>query len=106
MFTTSDGVLIMLALCLVGTLFLVHPPAKATTDPVTGITVKGPAVIMISKDGCAPCQRMKSETLPRAAKDGYEVQVIERPCERYPTTRIFDGSRWSQRVGFFEWGRR
>ena len=78
----------------------------AVRDPVTGIEVRGKAVIMIASDGCPPCERMKRETLPEASSDGYEVSVIEQECERYPTTRIWNGREWRQRSGFFRWGDR
>ncbi len=107
----TDGVVIVLALIACGILFLANPPyetrqaSKPVRDPVTGIEVSGRAVIMISKQGCAPCERMKRETLPAAKESGYEIHTKELPAEQYPTTRIFDGRRWQTRVGFFRWGR-
>jgi thioredoxin-related protein len=109
--TKTDGVVIVLALVACGILFLSNPPdetrqaSKPVRDPVTGIEVSGRAVIMISKQGCAPCERMKRETLPVAKESGYEIHTKELPAEQYPTTRIFDGRRWQTRVGFFRWGR-
>ncbi len=79
--------------------------SKPVRDPVTGIEVSGRAVIMISKQGCAPCEQLKRETLPEAREAGYETTIVEQAAERYPTTRIFDGRRWQTRVGFFRWGR-
>jgi len=49
---------------------------------------------------------MKRETLPEASSDGYDVRTVEQECERYPTTRIWNGREWRQRVGFFRWGDR
>ena len=101
----------MLALIACGILFLANPPSetrqasKLVRDPVTGIEGSGRAVIMITKAGCPPCERMKRETLPVAKDDGYEIHTRELPAKQYPTTRIFDGRRWSERVGFFRWGR-
>jgi thioredoxin-related protein len=109
--TKTDGVVIVLALITCGILFLANPPdetrqaSKPVRDPVTGIEVSGRAVIMISKQGCAPCEMLKRETLPQAREAGYETTIVEQAAERYPTTRIFDGRRWQTRVGFFRWGR-
>lgn len=109
--TKTDGVVVMLALVACGVLFLANPPAETrqasrlVRDPVTGVEVSGRAVIMITKVGCPPCERMKRETLPVAKDDGYEIHTRELPAKQYPTTRIFDGRRWTERVGFFRWGR-
>jgi thioredoxin-related protein len=106
-----DGVIIVIALVFCGLLFWQNPPtetrqaSKLVRDPVTGIEVSGRAVIMISKQGCAPCEQLKRETLPEAREAGYETTIVEQPSERYPTTRIFDGKRWQTRFGFFRWGR-
>lgn len=106
-----DGVIIVIALVFCGLLFLNNPPAetrqvsKLVRDPVTGVEVSGRAVIMISKQGCAPCEMLKRETLPAARAAGYETTIVEQPAESYPTCRIFDGRRWQTRVGFFRWGR-
>jgi thioredoxin-related protein len=106
-----DGVIIVIALVFCGLLFWNNPPtemrqaSKPVRDPVTGIEVSGRAVIMITKVGCPPCERMKRETLPVAKDDGYEIHTRELPAKQYPTTRIYDGRRWTERVGFFRWGR-
>lgn len=106
-----DGVIIVIALVFCGLLFLNNPPSetrqasKLVRDPVTGVEVSGRAVIMISKQGCAPCEMLKRETLPEAREAGYETTIVEQPAESYPTCRIFDGRRWQTRVGFFRWGR-
>jgi hypothetical protein len=104
-----DGVLAMLGVAIVTAAFLFGGDASrvdAVRDPVTGIEVSSASVIMISKDGCPPCELMKRETLVDARADGYEVFVIERKAERYPTTRIWNGREWRQRSGFFRWGDR
>jgi hypothetical protein len=104
-----DGVLAMLGVAIVTAAFLFGGDASrvdGVRDPVTGIEVRGASVIMISKEGCPPCELMKKETLVDARADGYEVFVIERKSERYPTTRIWNGREWRQRVGFFRWGDR
>jgi thioredoxin-related protein len=106
-----NGVVMLVTLAICGLLFWNNPPdetrqaAKPVRDPVTGIEVSGRAVIMITKVGCPPCERMKRETLPVAKESGYEIHTEELPAEQYPTTRIFDGRRWQTRVGFFRWGR-
>ncbi len=106
-----NGVVMLVTLAICGLLFWNNPPdetrqaSKPVRDPVTGIEVSGRAVIMISKQGCAPCEMLKRETLPEAREAGYETTIVEQPAERYPTTRIFDGRRWQTRVGFFKWGR-
>jgi hypothetical protein len=103
-----DGVLSMLGVAIVTAAFLFFGEAqsKPVRDPVTGVEVNGRAVIMITKQGCPPCERMKRETLPEASSDGYDVRTVEQECERYPTTRIWNGREWRQRVGFFRWGDR
>lgn len=101
----------MIVAALVGLLFFANPPnetrqaSRPIRDDVTGIVVHGRAVIMITKKGCPPCERMKRETLPAAKSDGYEIHTKELPADQYPTTRVFDGRRWQTRVGFFQWGR-
>jgi hypothetical protein len=104
-----DGVLAMLGVAIVTAVFLFGGDASrvdAVRDPVTGLGVRGASVIMISKEGCPPCELMKKETLVDARADGYEVFVIEQKSERYPTTRIWNGREWRQRSGFFRWGDR
>jgi hypothetical protein len=104
-----DGVLAMLGVAIVTAAFLFGGDASrvdAVRDPVTGLEVCGASVIMISKEGCPPCELMKRETLVDARADGYEVFVIEQKAERYPTTRIWNGREWRQRSGFFRWGDR
>ena len=97
----------MLGAVIITAAFFLHDSrVDGVRDPVTGIEVHGCSVIMISKEGCAPCALMKRETLPEAQKDGYEVFVIEQKAERYPTTRIWNGREWRQRSGFFRWGDR
>ena len=99
----------MLGVAIVTAAFLFGGDASrvdAVRDPVTGIEVRGASVIMISKEGCPPCELMKRETLVDARADGYEVFVIEQKSERYPTTRIWNGREWRQRSGFFRWGDR
>lgn len=106
-----EGVMAMIVAALVGLLFFANPPtetrqaSRPVRDPVTGVEVSGRAVIMISKQGCAPCEMLKRETLPEAREAGYETTIVEQAAERYPTCRIFDGRRWQTRVGFFRWGR-
>jgi hypothetical protein len=104
----SKRSLIVLGAVIITAAFFLHDASRvdAVRDPVTGLEVRGASVIMISKEGCAPCALMKKETLVEARADGYEVFVIERKAERYPTTRIWNGREWRQRVGFFRWGDR
>jgi hypothetical protein len=104
----SKRSLIVLGAVIITAAFFLHDASRvdAVRDPVTGLEVRGASVIMISKEGCAPCALMKKETLVDASADGYEVFVIEQKSERYPTTRIWNGREWRQRVGFFRWGDR
>jgi hypothetical protein len=104
----SKRSLIVLGAVIITAAFFLHDASRvdAVRDPVTGLEVRGASVIMISKEGCAPCALMKKETLVDARADGYEVFVIEQKSERYPTTRIWNGREWRQRVGFFRWGDR
>ena len=98
----------MLGAVIITAAFFLHDASRVdgVRDPVTGIEVRGCSVIMISKEGCAPCAMMKRETLVDAKADGYEVFVIEQKAERYPTTRIWNGREWRQRSGFFRWSDR
>jgi thioredoxin-related protein len=101
-----NGVFVMIGIAIVTAAFFQLSCLDAVRDPVTGIEIRGLSVIMIAKEGCAPCELMKKETLPEAQKDGYEVFVVEQKAERYPTTRIWNGREWRQRSGFFRWGDR
>lgn len=73
-------------------------------DPVTGREVKGKTVIVVSRDWCKYCKDLIATEMPKAKRDGYEVVVDkEAPAAAFPTTRIWDGRKWSTRVGFFKW---
>jgi hypothetical protein len=103
---TGRSLVVLGAVIITAAFFLHDSRVDAVRDPVTGLEVRGASVIMIAKEGCAPCELMKKETLVDARADGYEVFVIERKAERYPTTRIWNGREWRQRSGFFRWGDR
>ena len=73
-------------------------------DPVTGVEVKGPTVIVQSREWCRYCKELISSEMPKARNDGYTVIVDEKaPAAKFPTTRIWDGRKWSTRVGLFRW---
>ena len=73
-------------------------------DPVTGREVKGPTVIVVSRDWCKYCQDLIKTEMPKAKRDGYEVVVDKQaPAPGFPLTRIWDGKKWTQRSGFFKW---
>ena len=73
-------------------------------DPVTGIEVKGPTVIVQSRTWCKYCKDLIATEMPKAKRDGYTVKIDEKaPAAGFPTTRIWDGRKWSTRVGFFRW---
>lgn len=73
-------------------------------DPVTGVEVKGPTVIVQSREWCRYCKDLIRSEMPKAKRDGYAVIVDEKaPAAKFPTTRIWDGRKWSTRVGFFQW---
>ncbi len=85
-------------------------PAKpaglaAVVDPVTGITVYGPTVIMISTPGCGPCVMwwgIDGQPSERAAVKarGWTTERTENvAAASYPRYRIFDGLQWFDHVG-------
>jgi hypothetical protein len=73
-------------------------------DPVTGHEVKGKTVIVVSRDWCKYCGDLIRDEMPKAKRDGYTV-IVDKKAETmgFPTTRIWDGRKWSTRVGFFRW---
>jgi hypothetical protein len=73
-------------------------------DPVTGREVKGKTVIVVSRDWCQYCKDLIATEMPKAKADGYTI-VVDKKAEAmgFPTTRIWDGRKWSTRVGFFRW---
>jgi hypothetical protein len=73
-------------------------------DPVTKKEVSGPSVIVVGRDWCEPCKRLMSEEMPKAKADGYKVIYDKTTAAgSFPTVRIWDGRKWSTRVGFFRW---
>jgi thiol-disulfide isomerase/thioredoxin len=73
-------------------------------DPVTKKEVSGPSVIVVGRSWCGPCKQLMSEEMPKARKDGYAVHYDDKlPAASFPTVRIWDGRKWSTRVGFFRW---
>lgn len=73
------------------------------TEPMTGIAVRGPAVVMISAPWCGPCQVFKRGTMPASLKaKGWEFIVDESQrsgAKVYPTFRIYNGKRWHTTTG-------
>jgi hypothetical protein len=75
-------------------------------DPVTGIEVQGPTVIVQSRSWCKYCKDLIRDEMPKAKRDGYTVKIDEKaPAAGFPTTRIWDGRKWSTRVGLFKWSK-
>jgi hypothetical protein len=75
-------------------------------DPVTGREVKGPTVIVQSREWCGFCKQLIRDEMPKAKADGYKVEIDETaPAAGFPTTRIWDGKKWSTRVGLFKWSK-
>ena len=73
-------------------------------DPVSRKEVSGPTVIVIGRSWCAPCKKLMAEEMPKAKADGYAVIYDDKSLARvFPTVRIWDGKKWKQRSGFFEW---
>jgi thiol-disulfide isomerase/thioredoxin len=73
-------------------------------DPVTKKEVSGPSVIVVGRSWCEPCKRLMSEEMPKAKADGYKVIYDDKTAAgSYPTVRIWDGKKWSTRVGLFKW---
>ena len=75
-------------------------------DPVTKKEVSGPSVIVVGRSWCEPCKRLMAEEMPKARKDGYTVHYDDKlPAASFPTVRIWDGRKWSTRVGLFKWSK-
>lgn len=73
------------------------------TDPLTGISVTGPTVIMVSAKWCEPCQTFKLGPMPgELAAKRWDFVVDENETAKvrmYPTYRIYDGKKWVQVEG-------
>lgn len=73
------------------------------TDPLTGISVTGPTVIMVSAKWCEPCQTFKLGPMPgELAAKRWDFMVDENETAKvrmYPTYRIYDGKKWVQVEG-------
>jgi hypothetical protein len=72
-------------------------------DPLTGISVSKPTVIMISASWCAPCQGFKKGPMPGELRaKGWDFVIDESQTAKvrlYPTYRIYDGVKWVQVEG-------
>lgn len=88
------------------------PEAKslypASTDPLTGIEVDRPTVIMVSASWCGPCQTWKRGPVPpELANKGWALIIADVTEDQwkhvkvssYPTYRIYDGTKWVQTSG-------
>lgn len=79
-----------------------------STDPLTGIEVNKPTVIMVSASWCGPCQAWKRGPVPTdlenkgwtlVVADVTEDQWKHIKVSSYPTYRIYDGKKWVQTSG-------
>ena len=72
------------------------PVPVASVDPVTGYAATKPAVVMISRSWCGPCQAFRRGTMPgKLQSQGWDFVVNETAAAKvFPTYRVFDGSRW------------
>ena len=71
-------------------------PKVLSVDPVTGYAATGPAVVMISRSWCGPCQTWKAGPMQGELRaKGWAVEINETAVAvAYPSYRVFDGSRW------------
>lgn len=80
----------------------VDPVPQSVTDPVTGVKLSGTGIVMISRDGCSWCDKFEREEKPKFESVGYHVETTKKiKTDKYPKFRIWDGSTWTDRVGFF-----
>jgi thiol-disulfide isomerase/thioredoxin len=82
-----------------------NPVKQAVVDPLTGISVDRPTVIMVSAAWCGPCQTFKQGPMPaELVSKGWvflPIDVTEEQWKHvkvrlYPTFRIYNGARWVQ----------
>jgi len=75
---------------------------QAVTDPVTGVSLSGVGLVMISRDGCSWCDKFTKEEAPKFESVGYQFESTKAiKTDKYPKFRIWDGKAWTDRVGFF-----
>lgn len=73
-----------------------QPPKVLSVDPTTGFAATKPAVVMISRPWCGPCQAWKNGPMPgQLVSQGWDFAVDENASAKvFPTYRIFDGRKW------------
>jgi hypothetical protein len=73
-----------------------QPPKVISVDPITGYAATKPAVVMISRSWCGPCQAFKRGSMPSQLRaQGWDFRFNETAqASSFPTYRVFDGSRW------------
>lgn len=71
-------------------------------DPVTGVSVGGPAIVMLSLNGCQPCALWQAQERPKYTRQGWEVPapVFGAAAPVYPSFRIYDGKKWHAHNGW------
>jgi hypothetical protein len=78
------------------------PAKRVYVDPVSGAKVSGPAVIMLSTDGCQPCEAWWAKNPAPLRKQRWQVERVSGVfvgVPRYPSFRVFDGKDWHTEVG-------
>jgi len=76
-------------------------PEPANSDPVTGHEPDGPTIVMVSLQGCGPCEQWWDQHEKWDAV-GWSVQKVYGAPDvtAFPTFRIYHGGEWHQHVGY------
>lgn len=81
-----------------------NPETPSNADPVTGVEPDGPTIVMVSLEGCGPCdrwwgQRRKWEGV------GWDVQKVYGAdgVQLFPTFRIYHKGKWHQHEGYMSY---
>lgn len=79
-----------------------EPPSNA--DPVTGVEPDGPTIVMVSLEGCGPCdrwwgQRRKWEDVGWNVQKTYGADGVR----LFPTFRIYHKDEWHQHEGYMSY---
>ena len=79
------------------------PIVGLATDPLTGTSVNGPAVLMITNGACRWCDRWWAASSQSLKDQGWQVEKVVGSfpgVDLYPTFRIYDRKTWSRHSGY------
>lgn len=79
------------------------PIVGLATDPLTGTSVNGPAVLMITNGRCSWCDRWWAASRQALVDQGWRVEKVVGSfpgVDVYPTFRVYDRKTWSQHSGY------